>query len=125
MTDVKSLQLETLPLEIDGHVYPLRCNMAVLEKLQNGPGEGEIGKLFELSSFQAVFAITEAMIQDACEDDPTLPEVPIAKLKKRYSPAQLARLGIFRLFTRAISPDLPESDEPKPAADKAPENSGN
>ena len=104
-----SLQLETLELEIDGNVYPLRCNMAVLEKLQNGPGEGEIGKLLDLPSYQVVFEIAAAMIEEACEEDPALPAIPAARLKKLCSPAALARAGVFRLFTEAISPQMPET----------------
>ena len=105
-----SLQLETVELDINGNVYPLRCNMAVLERLQNGPGEGEIGKLLELPSYQVVFEIAAAMIAEACEDDPALPEVTAKQLKKICSPAALARAGLFRLFTEAISPRMPEAD---------------
>ena len=105
-----SLQLETVELDINGNVYPLRCNMAVLERLQNGPGEGEIGKLLELPSYQVVFELAAAMIAEACEDDPALPEVTVKQLKKICSPAALARAGVFRLFTEAISPRMPETD---------------
>ena len=102
-----SLQLETIELEIDGHIYPLRCNMAVLEKLQNGPGEGEIGKLLDMPSYQVVFEIAAAMIEEACEEDPELPEIPIARLKRICSPSALAKTGIFRMFTAAILPASP------------------
>lgn len=101
-----SLQLETIELEIGGHIYPLHCNMAVLEKLQNGPGGGEIGKLLDLPSYQVVFEIAAAMIAEACEEDPTLPEIPEARLKKICSPAALAKAGIFRMFTSAIMPAM-------------------
>ena len=110
MSKAVSLQLETVELDINGTVYPLRCNMAVLERLQNGPGEGEIGKLLEMPSYQVVFEIAAAMIAEACEEDPELPEIPARRLKKICSPAALAQAGIFRLFTEAISPRMPESD---------------
>ena len=127
MSNALSLQLETLPFEIDGSVYPLCCNMNVLEKLQNGPGEGEIGKLLEIPSYQAVFEIFLAMVEDACEADPELPVPDPKKLKRMYSPAQLAKAGIFLMFVRAISPDAPDQ---KPVSDPdttetTPENSGN
>ena len=109
MTQPLSLQLETLPIEIDGSVYPLCCNMNVLDKLQNGPGEGEIGKLMQLPGFQAVFLIFEAMIEDACETDPDLPVPDPAKLRRMFSPAQLAKAGIFRMFVRAMNPDMPDN----------------
>ena len=115
-----SLQLERLPIEIDGYLYPLCCNMNVLEKLQNGPGEGEIGKLFDLPSYQAVFHIFEAMIADACETDPELPQPDPARLRQIFSPAQLARAGIFRMFVNAINPDIPVSE---PDTDEVTEDS--
>ena len=99
-----SLQLETIELEIGGKVYPLHCNMAVLERLQNGPGEGEIGKLLDMPTYQVIFEITAAMIAEACEENPELPEIPAARLKKLCSPSALAKAGIFRLFTEAIMP---------------------
>ena len=128
MSKALSLQLETLPIEIDGSVYPLRMNMNVLEKLQNGPGEGEIGKLFEIPSYLVVFQMFEAMIEDACESDPTLPVPDPKRLRRMFSPAQLANAGIFQMFVRAINPDLPD----KPAEvsdpdteDAAPDQTGN
>ena len=128
MSKALSLQLETLPIEIDGSVYPLRMNMNVLEKLQNGPGEGEIGKLFEIPSYLVVFQMFEAMIEAACESDPTLPVPDPKRLRRMFSPAQLAKAGIFQMFVRAINPDLPD----KPAEvsdpdteDAAPDQTGN
>ena len=111
-----SLQLETIELEIGGHVYPLCCNMAVLERLQNGPGGGEIGRLLDLPSYQVVFEITAAMIEEACEEDPALPVIPAARLKKLCSPAALAKAGIFRLFTSALMPAVPAEDKTEPVS---------
>ena len=125
MSKAVSLQLETLPFEIDGSVYPLACNMNVLEKLQNGPGEGEIGKLLELPSYQAVFEIFLAMVEDACEADPELPVPDPKRLKRTFSPAQLAKAGIFRMFFRAINPDAPEEVSGADTSEKTPEDSGN
>lgn len=125
MSKAVSLQLETLPFEIDGSVYPLVCNMNVLEKLQNGPGEGEIGKLFELPSYQAVFEIFLAMVEDACESDPELPVPDPKRLKRIFSPAQLANVGLFRMFTRAISPGATDEVSGADTTEQAPDNSGN
>lgn len=125
-----SLQLETIELEIGGQVYPMRCNMAVLERLQNGPGEGEIGRLLEMPSYQVVFEIAAAMIAEACDEDPTLPEIPVERLKKLCAPAALAKAGLFRMFAEAISPAMPErgkTDTVSGADTKSPEqeNPGN
>lgn len=125
-----SLQLETIELEIGGHIYPLHCNMAVLERLQNGPGGGEIGKLLDLPSYQVVFEIAAAMIAEACEEDPTLPEIPEARLKKICTPAALAKAGIFRMFTSAIMPAMPADhnepvSNPDTGSPETEENPGN
>lgn len=128
MSKALSLQLEELRIEIDGRAYPLRCNMNVLEKLQNGPGDGELGKLFDVPSFQAVFLIFEAMIEDACEDDPSLPVPDTKRLRRMFSPAQLAKAGIFRMFTEAVSVSGAEDEENVSAEDTenpGPDPSGN
>lgn len=128
MSKALSLQLETLPIEIDGSVYPLHMNMNVLEKLQNGPGGGEIGKLFEIPSYLVVFQMFEAMIEDACEADPELPVPDPKRLRRLFSPAQLAKAGIFQMFVRAINPDSPEKPEEVSEPDTeetAPDPSGN
>lgn len=109
------LQLREKTIEIDGVIYPLRCNMAVLERLQDGPGKGEIGSLLEQPTYRVIFEILKAMLDDACEDNPDLPEVTMKRLKKLYSPAQLGELGVFRLFSEALA--VPTESESDSAAD--------
>lgn len=133
-----SLRLETKPFEWKGRTYPLRCNMAVLETLQDGPGKGEIGNLFKIPTITVVFEILKAMIDDAREDDPSLPEVSMRELKKAFSPAEIAELGVLRMFTAAVTPGYSEAEaaaktqaqqvsDPDTAAGEhtEPENSGN
>ena len=112
------LQLREKTIEIDGNLYPLRCNMAVLERLQEGPGKGEIGNLLKQPTYKVIFEILKAMLDEACEDDPDLPVVTMRKLKKLYSPAQLGALGVFRLFSEALDvPPEAESESDTAAAD--------
>lgn len=98
-----SLKLQEKTIEIDGVRYPIRCNMSVLERLQDGPGGGEIGTLMDRPTYQVIFEILKAMLDDACEDHPELQPVPMRRLKKLYSPGQLGSLGIFRMFTDALT----------------------
>ena len=98
-----SLRLKQTSVEIDGVKYPLRCNMAVLERLQDGPGKGEIGGMMQIPTYQAVFEILKAMLDDACEDDESLPVITMRKLKKTFSPADLGELGIFRMFVDSLT----------------------
>ena len=122
MRKAVSLQLETLPFEIDGHTYPLVCNMNVLEKLQNGPAEGDFGKLLELPSFKLVFEIFLAMVEDACETNPDLPVPDPKKLKRMFNPTQLSKAGLVAMFTRAISPDTVSDPD---TSEKTSESQGN
>lgn len=121
-----SLKLEEKKITIDGAVYPLRCNMSVLDRLQDGPGNGSIGNMMEIPSYQAIFHIMKAMIDDACEDDPELPEVSMKRLKKLYSPADLGEMGIFRMFVRSLTVvQTYEASGEGAKKNTAPENSGN
>lgn len=118
------LQLREKTIEIDGILYPLRCNMAVLERLQDGPGKGEIGSLLEQPTYRVIFEILKAMLDEACEDDPELPVITMKKLKKLFSPAQLGKLGVFRLFSEALAVP-PEAESESDTAAEEPETRGN
>lgn len=120
-----SLKLTEKLIEIDGHVYPLRCNMAVLERLQDGPGAGEIGNLLERPTYQVVFDILAAMIADACEDNPELPEISMKRLKKQYSPAQLGEFGIFHMFVESLAVPTSTDSSKTETGIIAADNSGN
>ena len=97
-----SLQLKHKTVEIDGVSYPICFNMSVLERLQDGPGKGSIGHLMELPAYSVVFDMLKAMLDDACEDNPDLPEVSLKRLKKLYSPKELGEMGVLRMFTAAL-----------------------
>lgn len=110
-----SLRLKHKTVEIDGVSYPICFNMSVLERLQDGPGAGSIGHLMELPAYSVVFDMLKAMLDDACEDNPDLPEVPLKRLKKLYSPKELGEMGVLRMFTAAmdvhgIAPGMDASD---------------
>lgn len=117
-----SIRIPEKTVEIDGVSYTLRCNMSVLERLQDGQ-DGDIGKLYQIPIYQAVFLILKAMLDDCCEDE-GLKEVPMKRLKKLYSPADIAEWGIFRMFAESmmVSTAAPDVSDPDTGS---PENSGN
>ena len=123
-----SLQIKESCIEIDGHSYPLRCNMSVLEKIQDDYCDGEIGNMYKMQSYQAIFVILKAMIDDACEDDPDLPPVEMKRLKKLFSPRDLGEKGIFKMFVLSMDV-LPNEPKKSGAGSKSepgePEPSGN
>ena len=121
-----SIRIPSKAVEIDGVKYTLRCNMAVLDRLQDGQ-DGDIGALMQIPTFQAVFLILKAMLDDYCEDA-GLEEIPMRRLKKLYSPADVADMGVFRMFVESMAVSLPGqgvSGTDTEAESGPPENSGN
>lgn len=120
-----SIRIPEKTVEIDGVKYTLRCNMAVLERLQDGQ-DGDIRALVQLPTYKAVFLILKAMLDEYC-DDHGLEEVQMKRLKKLYSPADVANWGVFRMFVDSMAVQLvPDEDDPDAGTDaRRPENSGN
>ena len=120
-----SFRLPLNTVEIDGTKYTLRCNMSVLDRLQDGQ-DGDIGKLYYMPSYQAVFLILKAMLDDYCEDE-SLEEVPMKRLKKLYSPHDVAEWGVFRMFVDSMNVlgDGMLSTAGTGTESGTPENSGN
>ena len=110
-----TLQLEELPFELDGKTYLLRCNMAVLEMIQEAHG-GNFGEVLDAPVNESALEFLAAMLNDYAWEQgwPELwyPE----QLKRRVSLAMLTE--IFRLVSRSIM-------APAPDADQAPGHPGN
>ena len=121
-----SIRIPSKVVNIDGKEYTLRCNMAVLERLQDGQ-DGDIGALMQKPTYQVVFLILKAMLDDYCEDA-GIEEISMRRLKKLYSPADVADWGVFRMFVESMSVFPKEtaiSDPDTPSESGPPENSGN
>ena len=121
-----SIKIRSKVVNIDGVNYTLRCNMAVLDRLQDGQ-DGDIGVLMEKPSYQAIFLILKSMLDDYCEDA-GLDEVPMRRLKKLYSPADVAGWGVFRMFVDSMTvfpAGNTVSDPDTGTKSGPPENSGN
>lgn len=121
-----SIRIPSKVVSIDGKEYTLRCNMAVLERLQDGQ-DGDIGALMQKPTYQVVFLIAKAMLDEYCEDA-GIEEVPMKRLKKLYSPADVADWGVFRMFVESMAV-IPGGENVSGTDTKAasgqPENSGN
>lgn len=120
-----SIRIPERTVEIDGVKYTLRCNMAVLERLQDGQ-DGDIGALYQKPTYQVVFLILKAMLDDYCEDH-DLPEVQMKHLKKLYSPHDIAEWGVFRMFvdSMVVGSATVVSETDTGTDSGTPENSGN
>lgn len=111
-----SIRLETKRLELDGRIFEISCNMAVLDALQTA--HGSIDAAMDRPPFQAAALLLAAMLNDYAEDQ---------GWDVRYTPKQVARklpltalneLDVLGMFNRACS-----IEEEAPAAD-APAGAG-
>ena len=101
-----SIRLEEKPLEYNGKTYLLRCNMAVLDRLQDSH-DGDFSAVMRLPATKGMIVILCAMMNDYAEDM-GWEEVTEKELKKNFSYAYLVELGILEMFTKAIIPHTAE-----------------
>ena len=111
---MSSLRLEELPFELSGKTYLLRCNMAVLETVQEAHG-GNFDEVMDMPVKESALEFLAAMLNDyAAEQD--WPEVwEPAALKRKVSLAMLT--DIFGMVTRSLTPQK-QKKEPTPVAEK-------
>lgn len=100
---MSTLRLEEKPFELDGKVYALRCNMCVLDVLQDAHGD-DFAVIFDLPARQACAEILAAMLNDYAEDMGWAERWTARQIKKRFSYAYLQELDILGMFTRAVIP---------------------
>ena len=105
---MSSLRLEEKPVEFDGKQYLLRCNMAVLDALQEAHN-GDFGELMKLEPRQAAPEILAAMLNDYAEDMGWEERWTRRQIAKRVSYAQLVELDVIGLFTRGLVPGSAEA----------------
>lgn len=105
---MSSLRLEEKPVEFEGRQYLLRCNMAVLDALQEAHG-GDFAEVMQLSPQQAAPEILAAMLNDYAEDMGWEERWTRRQIAKRVSYAQLIELDVLGLFTRGLVPGSAEA----------------
>lgn len=106
-----TLQLEELPFELDGKTYLLRCNMAVLEAVQEAH-DGKFAEVLEAPVNESALEFLAAMLNDYAWEQGWSELWTPQQLKRRVSLAMLTQ--IFKLVTRSIM--VPEK---KPDAEPA------
>ena len=114
---MSSLRLEEKPFEVDGKVYLLRCNMAVLDALQEAHG-GDCEKVAQLPARDGVAEILAAMLNDYAEDMNWEERWTPRQIKKRFSYAQLVDADIFGIFWRGTIPQTVKEAQPDAQADE-------
>ena len=122
-----SLKLEQIPYEFEGKTYMLRCNMAVLEDIQEAHG-GDLGEA--LNPDKAINSAVEfltAMLNDYADEQGWPERFTIKQVKRKLSFGEISHglTGqIMGMVIRSMAPPGVTAPEPAPE-ENPPENSGN
>lgn len=126
-----SLRLEQVPYEFEGKTYMLRCNMAVLEDIQEAHG-GDLSEA--LDPDHAIHSATEfltAMLNDYADEMGWPERYTVKQVKRKLSFGELASGLTGQIMGMVIrSMAVPGKAAPQPAAEdtpdeNTPETSGN
>ena len=111
------IRLEEKPFELEGKRYLLRCNMAVLETIEEQ--YGNLDALMEASVRESSLALLAAMLNDYAEEQGWDETWTPAQLKRRISFAMLMELDLVSMLFRSLSParkeNTPEAGSAEPA----------
>lgn len=116
-----SIRLEQKPFEIDGRVYQLRCNMAVLDRIETSCGN--FAAAMELPARTGMAEILAAMLNDYAEDMGWEQDWTAKTVKKKIPYVAILDADVLGMFTRAAIPASAQST--KPAEGNAEPDSGN
>lgn len=111
-----SIRLETKQLELGGKTYELRCNMAVLDALQEAH-DGDFGAIMEAPTLKILPEILAAMLNDYAEDHGWPCDFTAKKVSKMVNYAMLQELDVLGMFTRAVIPTGSQSTPPAEPGD--------
>lgn len=119
------IRLKTLPLELNGEQYELRCNMNVLAELQERAGGDLVGFLQSKNVLRALLVILSAMVNEDA-DKRGRPERYTDRELGRMIPYQQAialKGRVMALITAAITEEdaegTPQTDEKNGQTTKA------
>lgn len=110
-----SIRLEEKPFEIDGRVYRLRCNMAVLDRIEEAHGSFEA--VMQLPMRDGVTEILAAMLNDFAEDKGWPQDWTSKRVKKLMSFRDLLELDVLGIFNRAVVPASAAVEQDEPGED--------
>jgi len=125
-----SLKLEEVPFEFEGKTYMLRCNMAVLEEIQDAHG-GDLNEALDPDhAISSALEFLTAMINDYAEDQGWPERYTRKQVGRRLSFGDLANRvtkEVMGLVIRSMAVPSKAANAPKPETpdDIPPENSGN
>lgn len=111
------IRLEEKPFELEGKRYLLRCNMAVLETIEEQ--YGTLDELMAASVRDGSLSLLAAMLNDYADDQGWEERWTPAQLKRLISHAMLMELDLVSMLFRSLSParkeNTPEAGSAEPA----------
>lgn len=125
-----SLRLEQIPYEFEGKTYMLRCNMAVLEDIQEAHGGSIEDALDPEHAIHSAVEFLTAMLNDYADEQGWPERFTIKQVKRKLSFGEISTTltsQIMGMVIRSMAPPgktVPETPEVNPE-DNPPENSGN
>ena len=121
------LRLEEVPFEFEGKTYQLRCNMAVLEEIQEAHG-GNLGEALDPDrTIKSTVEFLTAMLNDYAEEQGWPERYTNKQVSRKLSFGEIANglaAQIMGLVVRSMS--VPGKAAPAAQPDEnTPETSGN
>lgn len=125
-----SVKLEEVPFEFEGKTYMLRCNMAVLEEIQDAHG-GDLGKALDPGrAIKSAVEFLTAMLNDYADEQGWPERFTRKQVARKLSFGELANgltAQIMGMVIRSMAVPGKDAQNPEPETpdDIPPENSGN
>lgn len=102
-----SLRMEEVSFPFEGKDYKLRCNMAVLEEVQEHH-DGSFEEVMSAPVRETVVEFLTAMLNDYADEQGWPERWTEKQVKRRVTLATIGELDILGMVTRAVSPGAPE-----------------
>lgn len=96
------LRLEERPFEIEGTTYRLRCNMAVLEEVEDAHG-GDFNEVMNLPPRSAALEFLAAMLNEEERLRAAEKRWTAEELRHKLSLGMLREVDVLSLVSRALS----------------------
>lgn len=116
------IRLEEKPFELEGKRYLLRCNMAVLEAIEELHGDFEA--VMQLPVRTASLDLLQLMLNDYADEQGWDEQWTASRLKRRISYAMLMELDLTGMLFRALAPAKKDTT-PEAGGGEKPADSGN
>lgn len=115
------IRLEERPFELEGKRYLLRCNMAVLETIEEAHGDFEA--VMQLPIRTAALDLLAAMLNDYAAEQGWDEQWSAQQLKRKISYAMLMELDLVGMLLRSLTPQTERGAAA--TSETKPDDSGN